>query len=130
MEKEQSSILVRWLSVCGVLLNFAIARFAPGAAVRRLVAALGSPNEDTSVAAYMALVKLGPRNATRLLDEARHGRQTANVLLLLGDLGDQSIIPALKEFANSSDTQVATAALESIDVLLSDKPQSPESGQK
>ena len=69
------------------------------------------------MAAYMALVKLGPRNAAMLLEEARQGGNTASLLQLLGDLGEPGIIPDLEEFAQSPDTDIASAARESIAAL-------------
>jgi len=125
MGKEKSSSVGRGLGVIGVLLNYGMARIVPGAGVRRLVYALGSPDEDTSVAAYMALVKLGPRNAKRLLEEAKKGQQTASLLQVLGDLHESSIIPDLEEFARSPDRKVADAARESLEALRSDEADGP-----
>jgi len=105
--------------VIGVLLNYVLGRVAPGFAVKRLIRALGSPNEATKMAAYMALVKLGPRNADRLLAAAKQGQQTAAIVQLLGDLGDRRLIADLEEFARSSDPEVASAARESLEVLQS-----------
>jgi len=105
--------------VIGVLLNYGLGRIAPGFAVPRLIRALGSPNEETKMAAYMALVKLGPRNADRLLAAARHGQRTASIVQLLGDLGDRGLIPELAEFTRSADPQVAAAARDSIELLQS-----------
>jgi HEAT repeat protein len=104
--------------VVGVIFNYALARLAPGLAVPRLVSALGSDREDTAMTAYMALVKLGPRIAPQLLNEARRGRQTAAVLQVFGDHGDQTIVPELEEFARSSDPAVAKAARDAVALLL------------
>ena len=120
MAKGGKSRGIAGLGVVGVLFNYAMARVAPGTAVRRLVPALGSPDSDTSTAAYMVLVKLGPRIAPHLLNAAGEGRQTAHVLQVLGDLGDKRIISALEEFAQSSDGAVATAARDSIEALRGD----------
>ena len=117
MSKQQKSSVGRGLGTLGVLVSYGLARVAPSAGVRRLVSALGSPHEDTSMAAYMALTKLGPRNAPRLLEEAKKGPHTASLVQLLGDLGDPSIIPDLEPFAGSPDPEVASAARESIDAL-------------
>ena len=73
------------------------------------------------MAAYMALVKLGPGSAARLLEEAKKGRQTASVLQVLGDLGEPGIIPELEEFTRSPDQKVAEAARESLDALRTDE---------
>jgi HEAT repeat protein len=120
----------RGLGALGVLVSYGMARVVPSAGVRRLVSALGSPDEDTSMAAYMALAKLGPRNAPRLLEEAKKGPHTASLVQLLGDLGDPSIIPQLEPFAGSPDPKVASAARESIDALRTADPEgaSPRSG--
>ncbi len=105
--------------VIGVLLYFLLGRVVPGFAVKRLIRALGSPNEETKMAAYMALVKLGPRNADRLLAAAKQGQRTAGIVQLLGDLGDRRLIGDLQEFTQSSDPKVASAARESIELLQS-----------
>ena len=105
----------------GVLLNYGIARVVPGAGVKRLISTIDSPNEDASMAAYMALVKLGPKNAAILVEEARQGQNTASLLQLLGDLGEPSVILDLEEFAQSPDTEIASAARESIMALKGDE---------
>lgn len=112
---------MRGLGVIGVLANYSIARVTPGGSVRRLVAAMSSLDEDTSMAAHMALVKLGPGNAQRVVQEMKTGRQTTGLIQLLGDLGDPSVIPYLEEFTNSDDPGLASAAQESLDVLRPDE---------
>ena len=105
------------LRVVGVFINYLLARLVPGAGVGRLISALGSRDEDASVAAYMALVKLGPKNAGRLIEAARQGRCSAALLQVVGDLGDPSVVPDLKEFVAAEDPEVAAAARESIEIL-------------
>ena len=105
------------LGVVRVLLDYGLARIAPKSRVRHLVSALGDPREETAMAAYMALVKLGPRIASHLLDAARAGHQTADVLRVLRDQGDSRVIPSLETFVRSSDPAVANAARESIAAL-------------
>jgi HEAT repeat protein len=118
-EAKQPSSGGSKFGVIGVLMNYGLGRIAPGFAVKRLIRALGSPNEETKMAAYMALVKLGPRNADRLLTAARQGQRTAGIVQLLGDLGDRGLISELDEFTRSSDPKVAAAARDSIDLLQS-----------
>jgi hypothetical protein len=115
-EKEKSG--GRGLGVLGVLLDYALAQIAPGPGVRRLVDALGSRDEDTATAAYMFLVKLGPRIAARLVEEARKGHETVSVLQILGDQGDGGVVADLEGFAESPDREVASAARESLESLL------------
>jgi hypothetical protein len=107
------------LGVVGVFSNYAIARVRPGKAVIRLVSALGSDDEETSMAAYMALVKLGSREPVpkMLLAEAAKGHETAAILQVLGDVGDPRLIPALEVYTASADVKVADAARESIEAL-------------
>ena len=50
-------------------------------------------------------------------DEARQGRQTADLLKILGDLDGSTVMPALEEFARSPDTTVASAARDSLAAL-------------
>jgi HEAT repeat protein len=111
------------LGVIGVLLSYILGRIIPGFAVKRLVRALGSGSEETRSAAYMALVKLGPRNADRLLAEAKAGHGTAGILQALGDMGDRHVISSLEEFTKSANPKVADAARESIELLKSDDPE-------
>ena len=86
----------RRFGVLGVILYYALARVVPGWAVNRLIDALASADEDTSMGAYMVLVKLGPRVAHRLLDAARQGQQTSSLLRVLADQGEPSVIPELE----------------------------------
>ena len=109
------------LGVVSALLWYLLALVAPGTAVRRLVAALGSRNEDKKTSAYMLLVKLGSRAAPHLLEAAREGRETASVLQVLGDLGDRELVSELEVFAGSDDPTVAAAARESMDALLEEE---------
>ncbi len=111
---------MRGLGVIGVIANYAIARVSPDASVRRLIAAMSSHDEDTSTAAYMALVKLGPCNAQRVVQEMKTGQQTAGLIQLLGDLGDPSVISYLEEFTNSKEPGLASAAQESLEILRLD----------
>lgn len=117
MSPKENRLRIPGIGVIGVLLNYATARMTSESSLRRLVRAMASADEDTATAAYMALVKLGPSNAVKLVEMAKVGPATANLLQLLGDLGDPSIIPDLEEFARSSDLAVASAARESIAVL-------------
>ena len=118
----------RGLGVVGVFSNWAIARVRPRKAVIRLVSALGSEDEQTSMAAYMALVKLSRREPVPgiLLAEAEKGNETAAILQVLGDVGDPGLIPALEAFTASDDVKVADAARESIEALRDAGPEGPE----
>lgn len=103
--------------VLGVIANLGIARIAPQTSVRHLVDALENPNEDVSMAAYMALVKLGKKYAkVALLSRAGQPLSTS-VLQVLGDMGDTDLIPELEPFAQSADENLAAAARESIAAL-------------
>ena len=116
------------IRVIGVVISYLLARVFPAIGVRLLLSSLESSSEDAATAAYMALVKLGPRHAGRLLSEARQGRLTSELLQVLGDLGDATIIPDLEVFAASEDPEVATAARESIEALqLDGAAETPES---
>ena len=120
MTEKRESRGIRGLGVIGVIANYSIALVAPDASIRRLVAAMNSLDEDTSMAAYMALVKLGPRNAQRVVQEMKMGQQTEDLIQLLGDLGDPSVISYLEGFTNSDDPALASAARESLDLLRLD----------
>lgn len=101
------------LGVLGVICNFGLAKIAPESSVKRLVSALDDANEDTSMAAYMALAKLGPKYARHVLRSSPD--PTESVIQVLGDMGDRSVIPALEEFAK--DEALADIAQDSIDSL-------------
>ena len=101
------------IGVLGVIANFSLARVAPASSVKRLVKALDSSNEDTSMAAYMALVKLGHQYSQAVLKSCP--KPSAGVIQVLGDMGDASVIPELERFA--SDSELAEIARESIETL-------------
>lgn len=115
--KEQSASSGKGFGTIGVLGSYLLARIAPPKGVRRLISKLDDSDEDTSMAAYMALVKLGPPIAGCLLEEARQGRAPVHLLRVLGDLGDPEVVPSLAEFAESRNAEVASAAREAIDAL-------------
>lgn len=102
------------LRAVGVLLRYFVARIIPGVGVGWLVDVLGSPSEDARTMAYMALVKLGPKHSSKLVEFAKSGRQTARVLQVIGDVGDREVVADLEQFASSDDEAVASAASESI----------------
>lgn len=99
--------------VLGVIANFSLARLAPESSVKRLVRALDGANEDTSTAAYMALVKLGRRYSRVVLKSCP--QPSPNVVQVLGDMGDASVIPELEQLAHSE--ELAEVARESIEAL-------------
>lgn len=119
---KTGSTVSRKLALVGILLCYGLGRFLPGFAVNWLIRTLDCANEETSMAAYMALVKLGPRNAEQLLTAARKGRSTASIVQLLGDMGERRFITDLQEFSRSPDPQIATAARDSIELLQSPPP--------
>ena len=103
------------LGVLGVIANFGLAKIAPESSVKRLVKALNSSNEDTSTAAYMALVKLGPSYAKAVLKIA--DQPTSGVIQVVGDMGDASLIPELERYAETDDNKISEVARESIEAL-------------
>lgn len=87
------------------------------AAGRRLVAALGSEDEDIRTIAGMLLVKAGGK-AKPLLEEALAKRQSLPlVLTILGDIGDRQTAAKLQPFTQDPDPQVARAAQDALKVL-------------
>ena len=112
MTEERSNKLV---GVLGVIANFGLARIAPASSIKRLVKALESSNEDTSTAAYMALVKLGPDYAKEVLKTSDH--PTSGVIQVLGDMGDPSLIPELERYAETDNIKIAEVDRESIEAL-------------
>ncbi len=101
------------VGVLGVIANFGLARIAPESSIKRLVRALDSANEDTSTAAYMALVKLGRRYSRIVLQSCP--QPSPSVVQVLGDMGDASVIPALEQLARSGElTEVARESIEAL----------------
>ena len=117
MKKDRSN---KVFGVLGVIANLGLVKVAPESSVRRLVRALNSSDEDTSTAAYMALVKLGPDYASLVLKSAPE--PSAGVIQVLGDMGDESVIPELERYTN--DEKLGTLARESIDTIRDVNPAS------
>lgn len=118
MNQNKQSSPWRGLGVIGVLGNYGLAHVFPDACMRKLVTALIHGDEDTSTAAYMALVKLGPRiNIQLLIEDMKQSEPNAGLIQLLGDLGNPSAITYLEELSQSPDSNIASAARESIEIL-------------
>ena len=106
------------LKLLPVLLTAAIWR-ATGIrpAGRALVGALGTDDEQVRVIAGMMLVKSG-RKAEPLLQEALNRRENVStVLAVLGSIGDPSIEPEIRRFADDKDPRVSKAARDALRVL-------------
>lgn len=117
MEEERKSKATTILGTLGVLANFGLARIARQSSVGRLVTALESDDEDTSTAAYMALVKLGPDYAGDVLRSCADVPPSPRIVQLLGDMGNKDLIPDLERWAASEDETIAATARESIEAL-------------
>ena len=109
------------LGVLAVLGSYALARISPRLGTNHLIASLGSDYESPRMAAYMALTKLGPRSAPRLLAAIERGHPESVALIeILGGQGDPSQIPKLEELATSERTEIARAAVGSLEMLQED----------
>lgn len=108
------------LGAAGVLINFGLAKVFPKRSVRRLVKALQSDDEDTSTAAYMALVKLGPDYAKEVALAVGDSGPSPKIAQILGDMGNRELVPVLEEVARTADEDTAAMARESIETLLED----------
>ncbi len=104
--------------VFDVFCSFVLALLVPALGVRRLTSAIGSPYESRRVVAFMALIKLGPRIAPRLLAaiDRRHP-QSAALIKVLGNQEDPSIVARLEKLAASESEEIAAAARAAIDNL-------------
>ena len=91
------------LGTLGVLVNLGLARIAPHSSVERLVDTLESDNEDTSTAAYMALVKLGPNYARTVLESCGDATPSPTVVQLLGHMGNTDLITDLEALAAAAE---------------------------
>lgn len=84
---------------------------------RVLVHALASENEMLRATAGMFLVHAGQQSIP-LLREAVNKRQNLPIVLtLIADIGDRQFVPALQEFANDRDSEVAQAARDALRVF-------------
>ncbi len=108
------------LGVFDVFCSFTLALLLPAMGVRRLTSAIGSPYESRRVVAFMALIRLGPRIAPRLLAaiDRRHPQSPA-LIKVLGNQEDPSIVPRLEQLAACESEEIATAARAAIDNLRS-----------
>lgn len=84
---------------------------------RALVRALGTDDEQVRAIAGMMLVKSG-RKAEPLLQEALDRRENVStVLTVLGSIGDPSIEPEIRRFADDKDPRVSKAARDALRVV-------------
>ena len=106
---------MKLLKLLPVLLTAAIWR-AMGIrpAGRALVRALGTDDEQVRAIAGMMLVKSG-RKAEPLLQEALNRRENVStVLTVLGSIGDPSVEPEIRRFADDKDPRVSKAARDAL----------------
>ncbi len=116
--RENKGGITGVLGVVAVLCSYALARIFPGLGTGRLIAALGSDYESRRMAAHIALVKLGPRCAPRLLAAIDRGHPEAAALVqILGGHGDPALLPRLEELAASGQPEIADAATAAIALL-------------
>ena len=84
------------------------------AAGRALVRDLGTDDEEIRAIAGMMLVKSG-RKAEPLLQEALYRRENVStVLAVLGSIGDPSMEPEIRRFADDKDPLVSKAARDAL----------------
>lgn len=117
MSIVRQQIKVSELGIIGVFFMYWKLRLFPGGRIDRLIASMASENEEVSMAATMVLVKLGTRYIPQLKEALADERLTQRIVCLLGDIGDPAAIPLLKQYAGSTDEQLAIAARESIAVI-------------
>lgn len=96
-----------------VLLWYVTGRLIPTLAVRRLVATLGCRYETARTAAYLAIIKLGPKNIPRLKRLAASTKRLPSLLQVIGDLGGKEEVVWLEQFKKSSNEEVVAAAIDS-----------------
>src|SRR5215510_14750833 len=97
--------LLRLLAVLLTSLIWRVMSMRP--AGRALVRALGTDDEQVRAIAGMMLVKSGGK-AKPLLQEALNRRENvSSVLAVLGSIGDPSMEPEIRRFADDQDPQVS-----------------------
>jgi HEAT repeat protein len=109
---------MKFLRLLAVLLTSLIWRLMGiRPAGRALVRALGTDDEQVRAIAGMMLVKSG-RKAEPLLQEALDRRENVStVLTVLGSIGDPSIEPEIRRFADDKDPRVSKAARDALRVV-------------
>lgn len=84
---------------------------------RALVCALESPDEDLQTIAGTFLAQAG-KKAEPLLQEALNRRTSLPMILtILGDIGDWTLEPQLRQFSKDRDPEVAQAAQDALRLL-------------
>lgn len=107
--------LLRLLAVLLTSLIWRVMSIRP--AGRALVRALGTDDEQVRAIAGMMLVKSGGK-AKPLLQEALNRRENVStVLAVLGSIGDPSMEPEIRRFADDQDPQVSKAARDALRVV-------------
>ena len=107
--------LLRLLAVLLTSLIWRVMSMRP--AGRALVRALGTDDEQVRAIAGMMLVKSGSK-AKPLLQEALNRRENVStVLAVLGSIGDPSMEPEIRRFADDQDPQVSKAARDALRVV-------------
>ena len=84
---------------------------------RRLLAGLGEPDENARAIAGIMLAKGGTAAIPLLRRALAQRRHVAEVLTLLGDIGDTSVETDLARFTSDPDEAIARAAKEALRVL-------------
>jgi len=84
---------------------------------RRLIEGLGEPDENARSIAGIMLAKSGAAAIPVLHHALAQRTNVAEVLLLLGDVGDASVEQDLARFASDKDERVARAAKDALRVL-------------
>lgn len=109
---------MQWGKTLGLLANGVLWRVTRRERFgRRLIEGLGESDENARSVAGMMLAKSGIA-AVPLLHRALAERSNvAEVLTLLGDLGDASVEAELARFASDKDDRIARAAKDALRVL-------------
>lgn len=110
------------LKVGGVLWRYMLCRLLSSTDITRMAATLENGSEDASAAAYMALVKLGPKNIEKLGELAATGISVEGIVQVLGDIGHPSAIAILEPYLSSPNEKIAETTRESIALLQSASP--------
>lgn len=84
---------------------------------RRLIAGLGEPDESARAVAGMMLAKSGAAAIPLLLRALAQRTNVAEVLTLLGDVGDRPVEKDLARFTSDPDASIAQAAKDALRVI-------------
>ncbi|HEY4427109.1 MAG TPA: hypothetical protein VGN08_02790 [Solirubrobacteraceae bacterium] len=103
----------------GALLGYRAALGLAGSrsAASKLIAGLGSEEEDVRVTSGMLLTRAGRRAEPYLVEALRRGENVPAILEVLGSIGDSAMEGEVERFIDDPDPRVARAAADASQLI-------------